>query len=422
MDRRRIRRFDPRLTRREFLRRSASGLVLVAGAPAILAACGEDGGGSGGDREPAQLELASPQNPRTFDIFDDNPPIADGLEPEAGPLRVFNWIDYTYKKVITQFEEEYGVEVEVTNFSSTTEAVPKVRSGAVDFDVYFPTTDQLGKLVAAKLLMPLNHSYIPNLQANVWPELADPWYDKGSRYTVPYMTWKTGIGYRSDEVDDPASLANPYDVLWDASYKGKVGVYNEYRDTMGIAMLRNGHTEVNTDDPQLIEETKQSLIEMDRAVDVRVATANDDYVVLAEGSNWVHTSWSGNMVYTQYYLPKGVGTDVLGFWFPEDGKGIIGSDTIAISANAKNPVLAHHYVNFLLDNDVAFLNMSYEGYQPPLTAIEPGRVVEAGYIPENLASTVTRPEDFQVGYWQLELEPEVDQLWQDAWAEFKAGA
>jgi spermidine/putrescine transport system substrate-binding protein len=272
-------------------------------------------------------------------------------------------------------------------------------------------------------LQPLNLSYIPNLQANVWPELADPYYDQGSRYTVPYMTWKTGIGYRRDELaEDPYSMTNPYDLFWDPRYRGKVGVYNEYRDTIGMTLLRNGHEEVNTSDPALIEEAKQSLIEMAETVDVRVATQNDDYVVIPEGNAWVHNSWSGNMVYAQYYLPKGTDVDVLGFWFPEDGRGMIASDTIAISSKAKNPVLAHQYINFLIDNDVALLNMSYEGYQPPLTSIEPAKVVSAGYVPENLSTTVVRREDFQNGLYQLELAPEVEAIWQDAWAEFKTGA
>jgi spermidine/putrescine transport system substrate-binding protein len=217
-------------------------------------------------------------------------------------------------------------------------------------------------------------------------------------------------------------MANPYDLFWDPRYKGKVGVYSEYRDTIGMALLRNGHEDVNTSDPALIEEAKQSLIEMAKIVDVRVATQNDDYVVIPEGSAWVHTSWSGNMVYAQYYLPKGTDVDVLGFWFPEDGKGMIASDALVISSKAKNPVLAHHYINFLLDNDHALTNMSYEGYQPPLTSIEPGKVVSAGYVPENLSTTVVRREDFQNGLYQLELAPDVEALWQDAWAEFKTGA
>jgi spermidine/putrescine transport system substrate-binding protein len=409
-------------TRRQFLRSSAGGLLSLPAAAALLAACGSSDDQQAAQQAAELIGRASPDQPRTLPIFEDNPPIADGLGPEAGPLKVYNWVDYTYKKVIKKFEEEYGVEVEVSNFSSSGEALSKIRSGSIDFDVYFPATDQVGKLVAAKRLQPLNLSYIPNLSGAVWPELASPYYDVGPRYTVPYMTWKTGIGYRSDMVDDPESYPNPYDVLWDARYEGKVGVYDEYRDTMGLTLLRNGHEDINTSDPALIEETKQSLQEMDETVNVRVSSANDDYVTVAEGITSVHTSWSGNMVYAQYYLPKGTESDVLGFWFPEDGRGIVANDMIGVSATAKNPVLAHHYLNFLLDYDNAFLNMSYEGYQPPLIDIDLDRVLEAGFIPENLGSTVVRREDFQSGYYQVELEPEVEQLWQDAWSDFKSGA
>ena len=413
---------DRLVNRREFLKRTAAGAVAVPSVAALLAACGNSSSPSA-QSSGTFIGLSSPDNPRTLPIFDDNRPIPDGQPPEEGPLKVYNWVDYTYKKVIKQFEEQFGVDVEVSNFASSSEALQKVRTGSIDFDVFVPTTDLIGKMVAAKLLQPLNLSYIPNLQANVWPELANPFYDRGSRYTVPYMTWKTGIGYRRDEVaEDPYSIANPYDLLWETRYRGKVGVYNEYRDVIGMTLLRNGHTDVNTSDPALIEEAKQSLIEMADAVDVRVATQNDDYVVLPEGSNWLHTSWSGNMVYAQYYLPKGTDVDVLGFWFPEDGKGMVASDTLAISSKAKSPVLAHEYINFLLDNDHALLNMSYEGYQPPLTSIEPDKVVSAGYVPENLSTTVVRREDFQSGLYQLELPPDVDAMWQDAWAEFKTGA
>jgi spermidine/putrescine transport system substrate-binding protein len=191
---------------------------------------------------------------------------------------------------------------------------------------------------------------------------------------------------------------------------------------MGTALLRNGHEDVSTSDPALIEEAKLSLIEMAETVEARVATGADDYVVVAEGSIWVHISASGNMFYAQYYLPKGTGPEVLGFWFPEDGRGMVSSDTIAISSKAKNPILAHHYINFLLDHDNALLNMSYEGFQPPLSTIDADTVVSAGYVPESLSSTVVRQEDFQNGLYLLELAPEVEAMWQDAWAEFRAGA
>ena len=45
-----------------------------------------------------------------------------------------------------------------------------------------------------KLLQPVTFSYIPNLEANIWPQLTSPFYDVGSRYTVPYVIYTTGIG------------------------------------------------------------------------------------------------------------------------------------------------------------------------------------------------------------------------------------
>ena len=57
-------------------------------------------------------------------------------------------------------------------------------------------------LIAQQLLKPLNHSYLPNLEKNIWPELADPFYDRGARYTVPYVVWMDGIGWRNDKVTE----------------------------------------------------------------------------------------------------------------------------------------------------------------------------------------------------------------------------
>ena len=86
--------------------------------------------------------------------------------------------------------------------------------------------------------------------------------------------------------------------------------------------------------------------------------------------------WSGSAISAQWYLPEGTGTEALGFWFPEDGAGTIGNDNIAIPRNAKNPVLAHHFLNYLLDNKHGYDNFSnYVGYQPPFTRLDPDRLI-----------------------------------------------
>src|SRR3712207_5909484 len=90
--------------RRAFLKRAAAGAIAVPSIAALLAACG-DGGTPSSEGPATFLGLASPDKPRTLPIYDDNRPIPDGQTPESGPLKVYNWVDYTYKKVIKQFEE-----------------------------------------------------------------------------------------------------------------------------------------------------------------------------------------------------------------------------------------------------------------------------------------------------------------------------
>jgi spermidine/putrescine transport system substrate-binding protein len=345
--------------------------------------------------------------------------IASGLDPESGTLRIYNWNGYLWPKIKKDFAKEYGVKVEETYFSTTDEAVAKIASGAVEFDVFFPTEDRIGRLVLGKTLQPLNRDYLPNLK-NVWPSLQDPWYDKGSRYTVPYTTWTTGIGYRTDHVPTtPEKLSNPYEVYWDDANKGKAYLLDDSRDAPAHMLLKNGVTNINTEKP---DEIKLAKDELKSLYDVNVKLSTDDYTNLPEGKAWVHQMWSGSAVSAQWYLPEGVGPEALGYWFPTDGKGTIGSDMLGIPRNAKNPVLAHHFLNYLLDVKNGYDNFAnYVGYQPPFTKLDPERLVADGVVPANLKSAIVRESDFDRGFALTELTPSGQTDWQNAWAEFKAG-
>jgi spermidine/putrescine transport system substrate-binding protein len=389
----------------------------------LLAACGGGNGngglaGTGGGG--TELQLARPDNPVEWPIFEDNPPIESGLEPESGTLRIYNWNDYLWPRILRRFEKEYGVKTELTTFSTADEATAKLASGAVDFDVYFPTPDRLGRLVLGKILQPLNLDYVPNL-GNAWPSVQDPFYDKGSRYTVPYTIYTTGIGYRTDEIAEPPDVfSNPYDVYFDERNAGKMWLLDDSREAIGHMLLRAGVTDVNTEDPAAIEAAKQELMKLVDAVNVKLST--NDYTYLPEGRATIHQAWSGSLISAPYYLPEGTGPEVLGYWFPEDGRGVIGNDSIAIPRSARNPVLAHHFLNFLLDEKQGYDNfVEFVGYQPPFSSIDPDRLVAEEIIPANLQTAVVRESDFDTAYFLLELSPTGQALWQNAWAEFKAG-
>lgn len=413
----------PTSSRRQFLQRAAAAGVALPSMSAILAACRDSsGGGAGSDSSETTgsggIPLATPDNPVELPLYDDIPAVADGLSPEAGPLKVYNWNDYIYKKVIKQFQEEYDVEVEFTQFEGMSEAMNKVLNGTIPFDLFFPTIENVSKLVGAKLIQPWNHSYMTNM-SNLWPYFLDPWYDGGARYTMPYLTWKTGIGYRNDFVEDPGSYDMPFDVFWDPQYSGKVGVLDEYRETIGMSLLRNGN-EFNSTDPAELAAATDELVKLIDLVNVVVGPS--DYQYLAEGEHHVRYSWSGNMNYAQWYLPDDTDVSVLGYYYPPEGGWEVANDTIVISKDAENPVLAHHFINFLMDIDVGLTNFGYEGFQPPFVGVDRQRFLDAGYIPPNLENTLVTEEDFAQGVPVLPLSPEDDVLYQDEWERFKSGA
>lgn len=422
------------VSRRRLLQASA---LALPGAWA-LAACARDqplsgstgsapaGGSASGSAAPSPggIPIASPQNPIKWPINPGNEPIASGLEPEANAtLRIYNYPDYLDKAVVKDFQKEYAdynVTVEVSTFNDYPEALTKIRGGSSPYDVTFLSYNYIGRLVYGDLIRPLNHDYIDNI-ADVWEEFQNPWYDQEWQYTVPYVIYTTGIGWRSDLIpEDIGARPNPYDVFWDTKYAGEIAVLDDDREVIGMTILRDGGTDVNTADPAVLGSARDAMLEMLSLSQPRVTISG--YTDIPEGVLSLAQCWSGDMLTGQYYMPEGVDPSVLRYWSPTDGQGLVNNDFMCVLKGGENPVLAHHFVNFMLDNDVSLKNFSWVGYQPPLRSLTPESMVADGYIPENLSAAVVRPEWFQLGYPILELPPEVEAEYQAIWQQFKAGA
>jgi len=407
----------PRMSRREALRLMAG----AAAAGGLLAGCGSGSSSSSA----AQVVVGTREDPVKQPLYDDNPMIESGLEPEKGPLKVYNWADYIYTRVLKDFEDEFGVEVELTTFYNLEEATRKLRTGKVDFDVFVPTAEIIPKFVAGKLLQPLNRDYLPNLKKNVWPMLADPYYDRGSRYTVPYTVYLTGIGWRTDMVsEDIAAMDNPWEAFWDPQNRGIAGLYDDYRETIGVGMYRSGITDINDDKSGDLAASRDNLVELTDLVDIRY-TIDGAYAKLPEGVFGIHHAWSGDMVNAPYYMPKGGDPAVLRYVWPPKARGgaggYVSNDSLAVLKGAEHPVLAHMFLNYMLDDKVAVKNFGWNAYQPPINALKPDTLVSDGMIRENLASTVIEQDDFEMGQTPQQLTPEQDERWLEAWSRVQQG-
>jgi len=407
----------PGLNRRDFFARTGTAALAVSAAGFLLDACG-GGGQSASLTSGTPYPLARPNAPVTWPVTRSDV-IASGLAPEKNAtLQLYNWEEYIYTKVVDAFAARYDCKVEITTFGTMDEALAKINTGQVSFDVFWPTVDVIGQLVTGKFLRPLNHSYLGNID-QVWPQFQNPFYDQGWRYTVPYTVYTTGIAYRKDHVKvNPDQLANGWSMLWNPAFKGNAMILDDYREGISLGLLKNGITDLNTTSAAQLSKAKNSLIELTSMDKVQVSNS---YTAIPDDQVWVQQSWSGAVIPVTSEMPKGQSVDVVGYWFPPDGRGPVNNDTIAILSSGSNPVLAHLFLNYMLEYGNAMENFAWLGYQPPQRQITPASLVKDGLIPPNLASCTVLPSYFDVGYRELELSPSANLAWNNAWQAFTAG-
>jgi spermidine/putrescine transport system substrate-binding protein len=397
------------MPRRRFLKGGAGLTALAAlGAGGVLSGCATDLTGSG------KLPLPRPDNPVKWPVFAGNTAIKSGLEPEQdATLQVYIWEAYINQDVVNAFAKKYKCKVQLTTFNTMDEALSKLRSG-LTYDVLVGATpDVLGQIVEGQLAQPLNHSYIPNI-SQAWADYTDPFYDKGWQYTVPYTIYTTGITWRKDKVDEnPYAMKNPWAMPWQGKYRGRVAILDDYREGISLGLMKNGNFNLNTTDYSQIALSRQSLQDLSSLVNLRISQT--DYSDVPAGETWISSAWSGDMAAAPSYMPKGVNVDVIGYWFPANGRGPVNNDTMVVLKGAGSPVLAHRFLDNLLDLPVVLDNISWNGYMQPLTGVTPQVLVKEQILPPSLTSTVVLPSNFKTGLFELQLPVDADALWQQAW-------
>ena len=387
-------------------------MVVVGAGGSLLSACGgddDDGGSSGGSlplaRVDAPLEL--PDNAHSA--------IESGLDPESGTLTIFTYPDYLNPDTIEAFKSAYGVDVEIATFDTEARLLAGLQTTAYDL-VVGATTIGLPRFVVGDLIQPINRAYLTNF-SNVLPSLQSPYYDVGSKYSVPYTVYTTGLGYRRDVIDDAVIAETGWDTIWDPAYRGYVGIIDDSRDALTMGMYKLGLTDTNTDDPDEINQARDAIIELVEATNARIDILA--YQKIPEGTSHINQCWSGDMLIAQYYLPEDVDVDVIGYWAPE--RTTVANDFNVIPSSAEHPVLAHHFIDFLTAPDNALQNFEYVGYQPALTDPSPDDLIAAELVPSHLTAALVTDAQVDGGYRLDALAPDVQQLWEDAFQQVKAG-
>nr|NTV79432.1 extracellular solute-binding protein [Clostridiales bacterium] len=113
-------------------------------------------------------------------------------------LNIYVWTEYVPESVIDKFEEETGIQVNMSTFSSNEDMLAKLKSeteGA--YDLVQPSDYMVEQMIAQELCMELDKEQLPNL-TNMNVAFMNPSYDPGNVYSIPYLGGAGGIAVNTD--------------------------------------------------------------------------------------------------------------------------------------------------------------------------------------------------------------------------------
>ena len=201
----------------------------------------------GGCGQPPKLSRQN--DPATLPLCNDA--IKDGLEPENGTLKIFNYADYVGPDTIKAFEKQYGVKVEVTMFDSMDDAVSKLQANTANFDITNVSPDRIGSLVATATCSRSTTATSPTSRTSGRRcKTRSTTRARGtrSRTRCTRPAWATA-STRSIRPTTRSSSKDGTDLLYNPKYKGRTWVLDDDREALSMALLRLGITDVNTEDP-----------------------------------------------------------------------------------------------------------------------------------------------------------------------------
>ncbi|MBD2137883.1 spermidine/putrescine ABC transporter substrate-binding protein [Anabaena sp. FACHB-1237] len=257
-------------------------------------------------------------------------------------LYVYSWTQYTDQQLLTTFTTQTGMKVIADVYDSSDVMLAKLQAGGgASYSVIYPSDYMVQKMVAKKLLSPINHSRLLGLD-NLFPQFHNPTYDPNNIYSIPFNWGTTGLLYNSEKLAKPPQ---DWEYLWQNKdiLNKRMTLLNDVREVMGATLRMLGYS-YNSQNEKEIKQAYQKLQSLKPAIAAFDTDAWQNKILA--GDLLIAMCYSADAMKISQENPK------FKYVIPRSGSSLW-TDTIVIPISAPNSVGAYAWINLLLQPEIA---------------------------------------------------------------------
>jgi spermidine/putrescine transport system substrate-binding protein len=375
--------------RRRAAARAISALLVLLAVSAVVSACGGSSIDSG---EKTEASTAKAQG------------------KASGNITISNWPFYIAPQTVPDFEKATGVKTNyVEDYNSNEEFYGKIQpllangeSGGRSL-LAGPSPYIVERMIRQGYAQKLEKSAIPAVEENLAAQFRDPQYDPGNQFSVPWQSGMMGIAVRKDLAPDIKSACD----LFNPKYKGKVELFTEMRQTLGVIMKCMG---IDVDEPVSEADWMAAIDKVKKAKEdgqLRKFAGNDWTNELLRGDVVASTGAAGDTYQLEQENPN------VTWVMPSDGC-IIFTNDMVIPVGSPNATAAYAFMNFVYEPKNAAKITEFTHYLSPVEGVkeviaknEPSLVDNQLVFPDSGFISKCSPEPVLSG----EMEQKVNAAW-----------
>ena len=261
---------------------------------------------------------------------------------EKKELNIFMWSDYISDDLIADFEDEFGVRVNLSYMNDNADSITKLTAGAgSEYDLIMTCDAYMESLIAGGYLEELDLSQIPN-SANINKAY---WSEQNQGYCVPYLMNYIYVVYDTERCPIEVTC---YNDLIRPEMKGQIGSVDGARNLF----------DPNSRDENEIKEAYEWLVKYNENVVAYGSTETN----IVNGTISCMFTYDGNTAEAMAQL--GENNTLVVAPFTSDPVQL-GFDLYVIPKGAQHMDLAYQFLNYICDPEVMAANLVDNPYSCP---------------------------------------------------------